>query len=126
MKIDIDTSEVRELAVEFRQVPDLLARHAKPIVSKGANNIKNQLREEMAGSTWFKRAAGRINYDLIDGGFGAEIGPESAGAGSLANLAYFGGANGGGGTVPDPRGALEAEAPKFEQALAKLAAELLG
>lgn len=125
MSIEFDMTEVRALSEDFRRVPDALARHAKPVVAKGAVNIKNQLRDEMRDSTWFGGAAADIDYDLLDGGFTAEIGPTKGGAGSLANLAYFGGANGGGGTVPDPRGALEAEAPRFANALAELAAGLL-
>ena len=121
----IDASEVRALAEDFRRVPDQLARHAKPIVEKGANNIKDQLREEMGRSRHFFKAAKSITYDILDGGYTAEIGPTKTGAGPIANIAYFGGSNGGGGTVPDPRGALEAEAPRFANALSELAAELL-
>ena len=55
-----------------------------------------------------------------------EVGPRKGKPGSIANIAYFGGANGGGGTVPDPRGALEAEAPRFEKALTDLVGEILG
>ena len=120
----IDASEVRSLAEDFRRVPPMLARQAKPVVSRGAVNIKNQLRDEMGRSVHF-RAADSITYDLVDGGYGAEIGPTKTGAGPIANIAYFGGSNGGGGTVPDPRGALDAEAPRFAQALSDLAAELL-
>ena len=56
----------------------------------------------------------------------AEIGPETGGAGSLAGFAYFGGVNGGGGTVPDPQGALDAEAPNVEKHLGALVAKALG
>lgn len=124
MSIQIDMSEVRELAADFRRVPAEVQRVAKPVVAKGALKIKNQLRDEMADSRHFQ-AANFIGYDLTDGGFGAEIGPEKSGAGNLANIAYFGGANGGGGTVPDPRGALDAETPHFIKALADAAAEVL-
>lgn len=131
MSIQFDMSEVRELIGDFSQVPQEMARIAKPIVAEGANNIKNQLRDEMEGRlTPVSTAVGdqiarTISYDLTDGGFAAEIGPRKEGAGNLANIAYFGGAFGGGGTVPDPRGALEAEAPKFMDALADAAAEVL-
>lgn len=124
MSIQIDVAEVRQLAHDMRGVEPLLARHLKPAVAKGALNIKNQLRDEAAESGHF-RFAQSISYDLIDNGFGAEIGPTKGGAGSLANIAYFGGANGGGGTVPDPSGALEVEADKFGSALAEIAAGLL-
>lgn len=124
MKMEIDVSEVRQLAVDFRQVPDALARHAKPAVVRGGVSIKDQLRAEMGASAHF-RAADSITFDVTDGGYTVEVGPTKTGAGPIANIAYFGGVNGGGGTVPDPRGALEAEAPKFAKALSDLAADLL-
>lgn len=129
MKMEIDASEVRQLAVDFRQVPDALARRAKPAVVRGAVNIKEQLSAEMASSASFGALSG-MSFDLTDGGYAAEIGIKTGGSGRAglgfgANIAYFGGANGGGGTVPDPMGALEAEAPKFAKALSDLAADLL-
>jgi hypothetical protein len=68
-----------------------------------------------------------VNYDLeTDGGeLVAEIGPDKDLSGNLANIAYFGTWKGGG-TVPDPVGALEAEAPNFEKALGDLVEELFG
>lgn len=120
--VSVDLSEVRTLATDLRGVEPRLSRHIKPAIAKGAGNIKSQLREEASNSRHF-RMANHISYDLLDGGFGAEIGPEKVGAGNLANIAYFGGANGGGGTVPDPRGALDAEAPRFLSELARLAVE---
>lgn len=126
MKIRIDTSEVREFAAELHGIPPRLAHHARPVVKRGAQNIKNQLVEEMRASVHFRPVARGISYDIVDNGFTAEIGPEKGSPGSLANIAYFGGGTQpGGGTVPDPRGALEAEAPRFEKSLADLAAELL-
>lgn len=124
MSIEFDMSEVRELIHDMRGVEPALARHLKPAVAKGALNIKNQLRDEMGQSAHF-RAADSISFDLIDDGYGAEIGPTKTGAGPISNIAYFGGSNGGGGTVPDPRGALEEEAEKFGSALAQIASELL-
>ena len=58
----------------------------------------------------------------------AEIGPATGGrvVGDLAHLAYFGGANGGGGTVRDPEVHLEAEAPNLEEYAGKVLDDLLG
>ena len=136
MGIEIDTSEVRELIADMSAVDSRLARHLKPVVAKGAQNIKAQLRSEMAASKHFKSAARSISYDIDDDGFGAEIGPEASGGGTLANIAYFGGSGwsgrkrpgpgwqqgpGGGGTVADPVEALNAETPRFLEALADAA-----
>ena len=98
------------------------------IVGRGALNIKTQLVREMRESKHFKGFAQGISYDVRSGlAFGggvieAEIGPESDGPGAGANIAYFGTSRGGG-TVPEPSGALKAEAPKFEAALAKFVGE---
>ena len=124
-KIEIDMSEVREFAADMRQVDSRLARHLKPVVEKGAHNIKTQLQEEMRGSRHFAPVARGITYDIVDGGYGAEIGPVKGSPGSLANIAYFGSSRGGGGTVADPRGALDAEVPRFERSLADVAADLM-
>lgn len=121
--VQVDVSEVRQLVADMREIPAELARHVRPAVAKGALNIKNQLRDEWKKSTHFTGAP--INYDIEDDGYSAEIGPEHKGAGNLANIAYFGGSNGGGGTVPDPEGALNAEAPKFEKALGDILEDLL-
>ena len=121
--IEFDASEVRQFAQELGKVSAKVARGIPAVVSKGALNIKKQLAQELAGSTHFKGAAHTVSYDLLDAGFAAEIGPssESGSPGNLANLAYFGGSNGGGGTVADPREALTAEGERFIKALADLA-----
>ena len=123
--ISVDMSEVRELAVDMTRVDGRLTRHLAPVVKKGALNIKNQLVSEMSGSRHFGSVARGITYDIKGDGFEAEIGPEKGRPGSLANIAYFGGSNGGGGTVPDPQGAGEAELPNFEKALAEVAEGLI-
>ena len=123
--VEIDTHEVKEFASELGRVPAKVVTGIRPAVRKAGVNMKDQLREEMKASRHF-RAAESISFDEGDGGMAVEVGPTKSGAGNLANIAYFGGANGGGGTVPDPRGALEAEAPRFEKALTDLVGEILG
>ena len=123
--VEIDTHEVKEFASELGRVPAKVVTGVRPAVRKAGVNMKNQLREEMAASKHFK-AANSISFDEGDGGMAVEVGPTKSGAGNLANIAYFGGAHGGGGTVPDPRGALDAEVPRFEKALTDLVGEILG
>ena len=122
-----DFSELRKLVTDLREAGNVVRSEARAVISKGALNIKNQMRDEVARSRHFQFAH-RINYD-IRGATGdtieAEIGPQTGFAGSLAGFAYFGGVNGGGGTVPDPMGALEAEAPNVERYLAELAEKAL-
>lgn len=122
--ISVDMSEVRELAVDMTRVDGRLTRHLAPVVKKGAQNIKDQLVAEMQGSRHFAPVARGITYDIKGDGFEAEIGPEKGRPGSLANIAYFGSSRGGG-TVPDPQGAGDAEMPNFEKALAEVAEGLI-
>lgn len=96
------------------------------VVKRGAMNIKKQMNAELAASKHFKGIAGSVTYDMRESGaFGggvveAEIGPDKGRkGGALANIAYFGTSRGGG-TVADPRVALEAEEPKFIKALEDL------
>lgn len=119
-RVSVDSSDLRSLVADFTRAPMRAVLAARPVVKRGANNIKNQLREEMSASTHFRGIASSISYDMFDGGLGADIGAVTGPGklpGDLAHFAYFG--NGGrGGSVPDPRFALEAEAPRFEKALA--------
>ena len=123
--VEIDASELREFSTELGKVPTKVVTGVRPAVVKAGVNMKNQLREEMDRSKHF-RASRSIDFDVSDGGLAVEVGPSKGKPGSIANIAYFGGVNGGGGTVPDPRGALEAEAPRFEKALTDLVGEILG
>ena len=129
----IDTSELRALAAKLTDSTRGVERDVRQVVSKGALNIRTQLRDEMGASPSFGALAGGITYDLTGNAFfsEAQIGPVkkkgsgTGGIGKGANIAYFGGSNGGGGTVPDPRGALERETPKFEKALGDILGGLL-
>lgn len=125
--ISIDASEAGVLAADMRAVDSRLTRWVGPVIEKGANNIKKELQAEMRTSSSFGVVAPGISYDLTSSGssFEAEVGPVKGSPGSLANIAYFGGSRGGGGTVADPQGALDSEAPRFADALADLAADLV-
>ena len=122
--ISVDMSEIRSLAADMTAVDGRLKRHLIPTVRKAGVNVKNQMQSEASQSRHF-RFAHLISFDEIDGGYGVEVGPEPVGAGKLENIAYFGGVNGGGGTVPDPRGALEAESARFLEELGKAAEGLI-
>lgn len=122
-----DAHEVRAFANDLRSASQRVVDKVPPVVKRGAQNIKTQMVEAMAGSSHFKGAARAISYDITNGGFEAEIGPVTGPGGvpgDLAHLAYFGGANGGGGTVEDPEKALDAEAPRFTKALLDLIGEV--
>lgn len=118
MKITIDISELRTLAVDMGEVADEIKREIPAVVAKGAHNVKRDLTDKMKASTHFKGFAD-IGYDLLDGGMAAEIGPNKPGPGAGANLSYFGTSRGGG-TVEDPMEALLREADKMRKALLDL------
>jgi len=130
MAIEFDTSELRGLAADLTSAGSGIADKVRPVVHRGANNIKRQMRAEMRASAHFKGAADAIDYSMHGGmmfGVGvieAEIGPRRGAPGSLANIAYFGTSRGGG-TVPDPKGALDVEAPNFEKAIGDVVEGLL-
>lgn len=96
------------------------------VVAKGALNIKNDWRRRWSGHPHIKAIPRFINYDIWPGPFAtsAEIGPvKNSPQGPLAALIEYGSVN----NPPIPGGApaLDAEAPKFEAAIAALAERLL-
>ncbi len=117
----IDASELGTLADDLMKIPSRLTPKIKPIVAKSALEVKKIMRADAAKSPHFKQIAPTINYDLKvfefagDASIEAEIGPDKGvgGAASLAGIAYYGGARGGGGTVRDPVDALLEVAPDF-------------
>jgi hypothetical protein len=123
--IDIDASEFGQLASDLTAAGSGIAGKVRPVVVRGAVNVKNRLRADMRASTHFRGAANDIDFSMTSqrvfgvGVIEAEIGPRSGPGqpGAIANVAYFGTSRGGG-TVPDPQTALDAEAAGFEQALA--------
>jgi prepilin-type processing-associated H-X9-DG protein len=131
-RITTDTSELRAFAADLRgSLPAELNRLAYPIVKKAAQNVKEAMIDDFKGHPHFDQIAPSVSYDINVRSFGgvlqfeAEIGPDhERHGGALANIAYFGGSRGGGGTVPDPERHLEGESPRMEKALLDLIAEV--
>ncbi|GLI30359.1 MULTISPECIES: hypothetical protein [Brachybacterium] len=127
MAVRVDVSELRTLSTAMARIPDKVQRGVRPVVSKGALNIKQELQMDLASSQSFRGITFSVNYDVkvTAGGVEAEIGPDKDKyGGALANVAIFGTSRGGG-TVPDPSIALMAEADRFETALGDLFKGLL-
>lgn len=126
-RISVDTSEVRAAIADMSNADARLRPNVSSSVMKGAINIQNDLRTQMGSSASFGHLAGGISFDMVDD-FEAEIGPHKTRKGKKeaprrgANIAYFGTSKGGG-SVEDPEHALEREIPKFEEALADIAAD---
>lgn len=127
VSIDVDASDALRLAGDFAKASTSLVAQTRAVVSKSANEIKTLMRADMGASSHFKEVARAISYDLSGNGSGseAEIGPVKGSPGSLANIAYFGGANGGGGTVRDPMESANEALPAIEAALDALIEGLL-
>lgn len=110
-----------------------------PVMRKAGLNVKNEWRDNLAASDSFKGQAGSVTFDTkaTREGFEVEIGPDkdrypgisgpakSPPSAALTNIAHFGGARGGGGTVPDPMSAALTEEPKMIGALNALMRDIL-
>lgn len=125
--IDVDTSDFDRFGADLLAAAAGLVGRVRPVVAKGALNIKQAHRAEMARSTRFGHIARSITYDtrVTPNEVSADIGPVVGGSGSLAHIAYFGGARGGGGTVRDPQEAAAEEQLRFEAALSAVLGDLL-
>lgn len=130
----IETEGFEDLAGDMRHAADELRKDVGQVVSRGALNIKQQIKNDFRKSRFFgsTKPGGviqnvRYNLDRKADSIEAEIAPfvDNGGAGGLTGIAIYGGSRGGGGTVADPILALQAEAPKFEDALAALAGMVL-
>jgi len=131
--VSLDDSELRALSKDLGLVPNGIIPKVRGVVRKGALNVKTTMQKDMRASSSFRPAARSIDFEEIStGAFGAtviaaEIGPNKSRdkAAGLAGIAYFGGINGGGGTVRDPAEALAEEAPNFEKFLLEVLEGLL-
>ena len=106
----VDNRELYALAADLGKMPQVMARKSKPIFRRTALEVKNGMQADLRESRHFKQVALSVDYDVTEGGMlgalsmSAEIGPnaERNSSAPLAGIAYFGGVNGGGGTVRDP------------------------
>ena len=106
----IDNRELYALASDLGKMPQVMGRKCAPIFRRTALEVKKGMQADLRESRHFKQVAASVDYDLNEYEmFGslsmtAEVGPnaERNASAPLAGIAYFGGANGGGGTVRDP------------------------
>lgn len=117
MSVDVDASQVRALVSDLGKVSGRVEPEVEAVVKRAALNVKNALRAGAKESKWFRRIEPAITFDRHLGlglrTVAYEVGPRVGVAqGSLGGVAYFGGANGGGGTL-DLDGPLDAEEPKM-------------
>lgn len=112
---------LEDLAADLGRAGDTITVRALSVITKGAVNIRDDMRTDAKGSRHF-RMARSITYELTGDStsVGALVGPVKGHAGSLANIAYFGGVNGGGGTVRDPSEPMNSEEPELVKRLEAL------
>ena len=128
----IDDTELRELIHDIDGAPRRAMKAAEAAAKRGMQNIKNDMTKEAAASDHFRAIAPTISYDerATLRGLEYELGPDKdhpvrgGRPGPLANIAYFGGANGGGGTL-DFDGPIERELPNLEKHLGDVLGGLL-
>lgn len=136
---DIDCSAFDDFAGDLRAAAEKVGKGIPGVVGHGALKVKNEWNQAFWDSEHFKGIGGTVSYDTRSGAgwVEAEVGPDKARhpglpgppkavrAAPLANIAHFGGANGGGGTIADPQTFLDHEAPGFTKALGDLIDEAL-
>lgn len=110
---------LRELSADLGRIASSALPEVDKMAKRGAQNIKDDMVEDAEGSRHFRPVAPSISYDRSTsaGQVSYDIGPDKGRAGgALGVFGYFGGANGGGGTL-DIDGPLKAEEPRLMKAL---------
>lgn len=117
---DVGIEGLRELSADLGRIASRALPEVDAITKKAADNVKSEMVSDAQGSRHFKRIAPTISYDRSTsmGQVSYDVGPDKDRdeAASLGNIAYFGGANGGGGTL-DIDGPLAHEEPRLMKAL---------
>lgn len=123
---NFDVSEVYEFALGIGKAAGDVPAAMRPVVSKGALNIKKDLQAEAQGHPHTPYLPAAINYDVrsTKSEIGAEIGPDKdKTGGAIANIVYFGTSKNP--AVLDINGPLDREEPKFVKAIEDAIEDLL-
>jgi hypothetical protein len=123
---EFDVSDIRGLEEDMgKAVGDMLGK-LRPVVQRGALNIKKDLQSEARGHPHFPHFPQAISYDTTEtkSEVRAEIGPDKdKRQGALGNLLYFGSSKNP--AVLDINGPLDREEPKFVKAVGDVIEDLL-
>lgn len=102
-----------------------LSKDVEGVMKRAGVEMAKKMREDFSGSRHFGHIARSVSFDHEPRR--VEVGPDRAKSSSapLAGIAYFGGANGGGGTVTEPDYILEDEAETAAEYVGKAIEGLL-
>ena len=121
MIFEMDTSQVKQLGVNFRKLAGSCVQDVEAIMKKGAQNVKDEMIADARGSRHFHPLARAITYERVPRvrEIRFVIGPDKDRfGGPLGNIYYFGTSRGGGsGDIEKP---LRSEAPRMESALTRM------
>ena len=123
---DFDVSDVYEFALGLGKSADDVGKTMRPVVQKGALNIKKEMQEDASGHPHFSYLPAAISYDTkaTRSEISAEIGPDKdKRGGAIANIPYFGTSNNS--AVLDINGPLDREEPPFIKAIENAIEDLL-
>lgn len=120
-------SAVAEWADDLDRLADTIVDEARPVMSKGALNVKTQWRQLWSHHPRIRHLPWQITYDLgsDETDAWAVIGPVSdpGTQGPLGNIIEDGTLHSA--PIPGGRPAMDAEAPRLERALADLGEKIL-
>lgn len=124
--LNITTEGLVELERQLAGVPEILPARVRPVVQRGALNIKNDWRRRWSGLAHAPAVPRAISFDTRVGAdeIKAEVGPDKAARqGALGNILEFGTVK----NAPIPGGlpALAAEEPRFVEALQAVVEEII-
>lgn len=129
----LDITQMNRFDLVLKHFPKDSVAKAANIMRRGAFEAKKNLAEDAKKSDYFKQIGRSISYDTKVRHFGLEIelgpdkdrsyGENGSTPGPLANVAYFGGANGGGGSL-DFDEPVEREFDQIDKYLASLGDDL--
>lgn len=123
---EFDVSDVYEFALGLDKSISDVRKTMRPVVQKGALNVKKDLQEDATGHPRFRYLPATISYDTktTQSEISAEIGPDKdKRGGAIANVLYFGTSKNP--AVLDINGPLDREEPRFIQAIEDAIEDLL-
>lgn len=122
MRISIHGDD--EVAAELIRASETGREEIRKILSRGAANIKRDMRRDARSNGSYQHFYRSISYDLDESEMEAEIGPDKdKKQGALGNILYFGTSN----NAPelDIHEGIDKEHPRFEQAMQRVLRKLL-